>query len=114
MADDISPWGSKGRINRAGDAIRDDNVTDEDTVVLDAWRAGHTHILNTFQALLRNITKRKTGIIVAQRLKRRLTIADKLSREPEMQLARMDDVAGCRLIFPTIGAMNRFRKECTI
>jgi putative GTP pyrophosphokinase len=104
------PWGSKGRLNRAGDAIRNHKPTSEDIMVLDVWRAAHTHVLNTFQAILRNRTKGK-GIAVAQRLKRRSTIVDKLSREPGMQLARMDDVAGCRLIFPSIVALEKFRTD---
>ncbi|HPS09687.1 MAG TPA: RelA/SpoT domain-containing protein, partial [Kiritimatiellia bacterium] len=69
------------------------------------WR-----VLNTFQAILRNRT-RGTGISVAQRHKRKRTIFDKLSRYQGMQLARMDDVAGCRLIFGKIDALYAFRDE---
>jgi hypothetical protein len=65
-------------------------------------------VINSFQALLR-ARARGTGIEVAQRLKRRSTIVDKLSRYPRMELARMDDVAGCRLIFPNIAALSKFR-----
>lgn len=93
------PWGSKERINRAGEALRrmakakdPEALADEDALYLDIWRGAHRHVLNTFQAILRNRT-RGTGIVVAQRLKRRVTIIDKLGREPRMQLARMDDVA---------------------
>lgn len=77
-------------------------------MVIEEWRAAHRAILNTFQAILRNRT-RDTGITVAQRHKRRSTIFDKLFRFPEMQLARMDDVAGCRLIFKDIKSLNQFR-----
>jgi putative GTP pyrophosphokinase len=103
-------WVSKGRVNRAGDALRDGHISGEDASCLDAWRASHRYILNTFQAILRNRTKGK-GIIVAQRLKRRITIADKMNREPHMRLARMDDVAGCRLIFQTLTDLYSFREE---
>jgi ppGpp synthetase/RelA/SpoT-type nucleotidyltranferase len=48
---------------------------------------------------------------VAQRLKRRYTIVDKLFREPRMDLARMDDVAGCRLIFQNITSLKTFRRK---
>ena len=65
-------------------------------------------VLNTFQAILRNRT-RKTKIVVAQRHKRQSTIFDKLRRLPRMQLARMDDVAGCRLIFENIKSLYFFR-----
>jgi putative GTP pyrophosphokinase len=105
--------GIEGAINRAGDAIRDGALTDELRAALDSWRAAHKHVLNSFQSILRNRTKRGAGqqkIFVAQRLKRRVTIVDKLYREPSMQLARMDDVAGCRLIFPSIAALNKVRE----
>lgn len=39
-------------------------------------------------------------IEVAQRLKRAQTILDKLGRIPEMKLARMHDIGGCRAIVP--------------
>lgn len=71
-------------------------------------RAAHRGVLNTFQAILRNRT-RGTGISVAQRHKRKRTIFDKLRRFPGMKLARMDDVAGCRLIFKTTRELYAFR-----
>jgi putative GTP pyrophosphokinase len=107
-------WVSKGRVNRAGDRLRDTEdfgwVSDEDAAVMDAWRAAHRYIINTFQAILRRRT-RGHGILVAQRLKRKATIVDKLFREPEMHLARMDDLAGCRLIFSDLTALAEFRAE---
>jgi ppGpp synthetase/RelA/SpoT-type nucleotidyltranferase len=110
-ADLLPPWGSKGRVNRAGEALRGARaVSDEDEDTLENWRASHNKVLNTFQAILRNRSKGK-GIVVAQRLKRRATIVDKLHREPKMELARMDDVAGCRLIFADTKALYEFRSE---
>ncbi len=76
--------------------------------VIDEWRAAHRSVLNTFQAILRTRTRGKS-IIVAQRHKRKSTIFGKLDRFPEMQLARMDDVAGCRLIFSDIKDLYAFR-----
>ncbi len=105
-----SPWESKGRLNRAGEALRKEQLSEADIRILNVWRGAHNHILNTFQAILHNRTKGKS-ISVAQRLKRRWTITDKLSREPTMQLARMDDVAGCRLIFSSVKALRDFRAE---
>ena len=101
---------SKGQINRAGDELRGGNPSDDALGVINNWRASHTYVLNTFQAMLRNRTRR-TKIAVAQRLKRMRTLAHKLVRQPKMQLARMDDVAGCRLIFPNKKALNVFRKQ---
>lgn len=102
------PGGSKGRVNRAGERVRNSCQTDEDLRVIDEWRAAHRGVLNTFQAILRNRT-RGTSILVAQRHKRKRTIFDKLQRLPGMQLARMDDVAGCRLIFKNLKDLYAFR-----
>lgn len=104
------PGGSKSRVNRAGDNVRTGSETAEDLLVIDEWRAAHRNVLNTFQAILRQRT-RGTSITVAQRHKRKRTIFDKLHRFPGMQLARMDDVAGCRLIFKKLKDLYAFRDE---
>jgi ppGpp synthetase/RelA/SpoT-type nucleotidyltranferase len=106
----LFPGGSKERVNRAGDAVRNGTATPDDLAVIDAWRAAHRSVLNTFQSILRNRT-RHTEVVVAQRHKRKTTIFGKLTRYPKMQLSRMDDVAGCRLIFPSIDALTAFRAK---
>jgi len=102
------PGGSKSKVNKAGEYIRNGTSTPKDHLTIEEWRSAHRAVLNTFQAILRNRTKGK-NITVAQRHKRKLTIFDKLSRFPSMQLARMDDVAGCRLIFENLEALYDFR-----
>lgn len=104
------PGGSKKRVTKAGDAVRTGNPSPEDLSVIEEWRAAHRGVLNTFQAILRFRTKGRK-ISVAQRHKRRNTIFNKLQRLPGMQLARMDDVAGCRLIFRNIKDLEEFREE---
>lgn len=104
------PGGSKSRVNRAGDHVRAGSPTAEDLAIIDEWRAAHRAVLNTFQAILRTRT-RGTNITVAQRHKRKRTIFDKLTRHPDMQLSRMDDVAGCRLIFRNIKELEDFRAK---
>lgn len=104
------PGGSKSRVNRAGDAVRADTATSEDLAVIEEWRAAHRSVLNTFQANLRLRTRGK-NITVAQRHKRKRTIFGKLHRFPGMKLARMDDVAGCRLIFESIEQLYDFRAD---
>lgn len=106
----VFPGGSKSQVNRAGEAIRSGAATDEHLKVVDDWRAAHRPVLNTFQAILRTRTRGKK-ITVAQRHKRKRTIFDKLNRFPAMQLSRMDDVAGCRLIFSSIRQLENFRKK---
>ena len=43
-------------------------------------------------------------VVVTQRLKRMPTIIDKLARYPQMNLARMHDIGGCRAILPSESA----------
>lgn len=107
---DLPHWGSKGAINRAGEAVRNRMVGPAQAEILESWRLAHRDVINTFQAILRTRAK-NLDVQVAQRLKRRATIVDKLSRHAGMQLARMDDVAGCRLIFPSIEALREFREK---
>jgi putative GTP pyrophosphokinase len=104
------PGGSKSRVNRAGQNVRTGQASADDLHVIDTWREAHRGVLNTFQAILRGRT-RGSNISVAQRHKRKRTIFDKLDRYPGMQLARMDDVAGCRLIFRKIDDLYAFRKR---
>ncbi len=104
------PGGSKTRVTRAGAAVRLSVQSADDLAVIDTWREAHRHVLNTFQAILRNRT-RGSDIVVAQRHKRKKTIFSKLQRFKTMELARMDDVAGCRLIFPNLELLYNFRKE---
>ncbi|MDG1580542.1 RelA/SpoT domain-containing protein [Pseudomonas sp. GOM6] len=103
------PGGSKSRVNKAGARVRSTEANNEDLLTIETWRAAHRPVLNTFQAILRNRT-RGTKIAVAQRHKRRNTIFGKLFRLPKMELSRMDDIAGCRLIFPTCEELYKFRK----
>jgi len=107
---DQYPGGSKTRVNKAGDAVRSGNPSENDLSVIDNWRAAHREVVNTFQANLRRRAKDKK-ITVAQRHKRKKTIFDKLIRFPKMLLSRMDDIAGCRLIFRSIKDLNQFRSE---
>lgn len=107
------PGGSKSRVNKAGLNIKDGVPTPEDFAVFEAWRSAHRQVLNTFQAYFRIAAKRnfEENFIVAQRHKRKSTIIDKLSRHPKMLLSRMDDIAGCRLIFDDMASLRKFRSR---
>lgn len=111
MDDKSFPGGSRKRVNKAGDHVRKGLANEEDLAVINEWRAAHRHVINTFQSSLRQRARAAGDIHVGQRLKRLNTILDKLQREPRMDLGRMDDVAGVRLIFPTIQRLNEFRLE---
>jgi putative GTP pyrophosphokinase len=103
-----SPRYSKGRVDRAGQRIGSPAETFEDMIVLENWRASHANILNTFKTILYNRAK-GMDVQIAQRLKRRPTILDKLTREPDMRLSRMHDIAGCRVIFTDLEELAEFR-----
>lgn len=86
--------------------------------ILNNWRASHSYPLNTFQSSIRTRIK-KDGLgevtMVAQRLKRISSILEKLSREGNMRLSRMQDIGGIRVILPDLEAVDRvangFRKS---
>lgn len=110
----VEPGGySKADLDRAGERIRLGNGDSNDLGLLDNWRTSHLYVLNTFQSSLRSRRTRFPNggaITIAQRLKRRPTIIDKLGREQGMLLSRMHDIAGCRLIFPNIDDLKNFRE----
>ena len=110
MVQGVAPKFSKNRVNKAGDSIRSGDFTADDIAVIDNWRAAHNKILNDWQSILRKRCRGK-DIVFAQRLKRRVTIFDKLSRKEKMNLARMHDIAGCRLIFENLSDLNEYRKK---
>ena len=109
MANWIAPAYTNSRIKKAGKNIRNKNPTTEDLRVLENHRRAHARILNTHQARLRGIVPDQNPV-VAQRLKRRPTIIDKLIREPNMQLSTMQDIAGCRVILKDIQALDLYRE----
>ncbi len=96
---------SKSQINKYGDVLRysngDIDTFEEAFDGVSAWRAAHLYPLNTFRTTL---TRRANSLsplnhpIVAQRLKRMPTIINKLLRNPEMELSRMQDIGGLRVI----------------
>lgn len=108
MVNWVAPKFSKKRVSKAGFAIGENGETPEDIEVLENWRAAHAYVLNTFQSNLRQ-RARSTDAYVGTRLKRRLTIENKLRRFPKMQLSRMHDIAGCRIIFGSVEDLLRFR-----
>jgi ppGpp synthetase/RelA/SpoT-type nucleotidyltranferase len=106
------PRYSRRKIDDAGNAAREGRDSLEDKLILENWRASHLYIINTFQANLRARKKKLAeDITIAQRLKRRPTIIDKLQREPGMSLSRMHDIAGCRLIFSNVEDLRAFRES---
>ena len=108
------PEYTKKEINNAGEAIRNPVSPDEYAAAIDVinnWRASHAYPLHVFYMNLRRIAGSRDDVIVAERLKRQESIVDKLKREEEMKLWRMNDLGGCRIVFPTVEEVYRQCKK---
>jgi len=106
----VFPRYSRKQVTKAGARIAAGPSDLMDIVALENWRASHAWVINTFQVNLRR-RSRGTNIVVGTRLKRRATIVNKLRRFPQMQLGRMHDIAGCRVIFPNVDSLIAFRQD---
>lgn len=106
------PEYTRKEINAAGDVIRNPHSSEEEkrkaNQVIDNWRASHAYPLHVFYMNLRGKAGNRHDIIVAERLKRVSSIIDKLKRESTMELYRMQDLGGCRVVLPTIAEVYSF------
>lgn len=108
------PKYSKSQISKAGSDLADLSVTNElranASEILNHWRACHAYPINTFQATLRQRLKKiSKNALVAQRLKRTPSIIKKLQINPNMQLARMQDIGGLRAVVDSMNQVNKIR-----
>lgn len=111
MSIEIFPEHSKSAVNRSGRRLALGTASAADLNVISNWRAAHNHVLNTFQANLRRRARSSNARTPVQRIKRLDTITNKLIRFPTMQLSRMHDIVGCRVIFDNLEEMVQFRRE---
>jgi len=80
--------------------------------ILSNWRSCHAFPLNTLQVNLRNHSKEvDQGALVAQRIKRLTSIAQKLRRFDWIKLSQMQDIGGCRAIVRSVRAADRLAKR---
>jgi ppGpp synthetase/RelA/SpoT-type nucleotidyltranferase len=78
--------------------------------VLSNWRAGHVYPMQILLNRLRKTAfKIDENAIVVQRLKRFSSIIAKLQNEPGMNLARMEDIAGCRAVVDGLDNVYKVR-----
>jgi hypothetical protein len=71
------------------------------------WRASHSYPLFCFRATLRNRAKGvDPGAVIAQRLKRLVSIEAKLRRFPDMKLSQIQDIGGCRAVLKDNNAVR--------
>lgn len=110
-----APRYSKTAVDKAGATLRRNLSEQVDQAelghaldVLSNWRASHSYIINTFQATLRDKTKKlNIDSLIAQRLKRMPSILNKLRLRPTMRLSTMQDIAGIRVVVNSISDVNK-------
>lgn len=110
---------SATQIAKAGSILRNTSSSTDKVEwamrVLDNFRALHVEPLNVFQNTLRARLK-KLGLedaIVAQRIKRKPTILEKLQRFRSMRLDQMDDIGGIRAIVGSMAELQELRELYT-
>lgn len=103
------PLYGKSKVDRAGHILMNENFTEEvkeeALTILNNWRSSHGYSMNTFQARLRQVSKKvDDSSLVVQRLKRVPSIIKKLKREQTktMGLSQMQDIAGCRSVLSDV------------
>jgi putative GTP pyrophosphokinase len=109
------------QVNKAGRTLRawmqderDPNSPAVDAALRVAWafRAAHAYPLAKATMGLRSVVvTERCHLEVSQRLKKMTTILDKLTREPTMQLATMQDIGGCRAVLNSIDEVRRVERR---
>ncbi len=122
---------SKGTVNRAGNHLaavyaqfrehgavvldemdHDENVEFVEAVQLvEWWRQQHAYPMLMVAAGLRHYVKpyapsASSRKLVTQRLKKQVTILDKLNRLPNMEVTQMADIGGVRVVLPDQPAVD--------
>lgn len=104
---------SRSRVRKAGQNVKNNKATQEDYKIISLWRSKHISIITAMvNAIKRKLNKNKSnGVIIARRLKRLSSIELKLKRFKDMQLDRMQDIAGARIIFKELAQVEHFQKS---
>lgn len=110
-----TPEYTKKQINDAGILIRNAVSSPKDRTealkIIDNWRSSHAYPLHVFYMNLRGKAGSRNDILVAERLKRIESIVGKLQREEGMQLYRMQDLGGCRMVLPTLNEVYQYSEK---
>jgi hypothetical protein len=75
--------------------------------IINNWRASHAYPLLTMRMTLGHYARKvDPAALVAQRIKRLVSIGAKLDHERRMKLTQMQDIGGCRAVVVSMGALN--------
>lgn len=95
---------SKTQINRLGERLKRGEVSEADLRELDAYRESFAEAYEEVVSTLR----KATGLEPTGRPRKTpFAIIEKLHRESTLQLSRMQDVAGCRVVVADISEQDR-------
>lgn len=83
---------SKKEINRAGQTLIDAPQNESALEILEYWRSLHAEMIGGDKTM-------KDDNPISVRVKRSVSIIEKLRRFPKMQLTRMQDIAGIRFVY---------------
>ena len=106
------PEYSRTRINAAGATLIDPESSLNDLrharAIVNNWRGAHSLPLDRiWMEQQERVAPLGEETLVAQRLKRLSSIDAKLRRFRNMNLARMQDVGGCRAVLPSVNDVRR-------
>ena len=112
---------SKKALDRVGDALlrlgEDPEADDLVFQQLNSYRSLFNKVMLPVNTACRNQATRRLKankakkVIVVQRIKRLDSITAKLNRFPSMQLSKMQDIGGLRVILPSIGDVEVYTKN---
>jgi len=88
---------SKRTVDKMGEVLRVEPQNEEALEVLDTWRTMHAGPLQKAVTVIVGCYGESTATL-SSRLKRSVSMIEKLKRQPEMKLSRMQDIAGVRLV----------------
>ena len=109
---------SKTQVSKAGRALRDYVSGERSTIdvaelneilnLVEVFRTSHREPLHSaYMGLVSGCRSLALDARITQRLKRWATIVDKLYRHPQMQLANMQDIGGCRAVVPSLADLRK-------
>lgn len=107
-----TPQYSKRQINNAGKILSKQNINENDRQealeIINNWRSSHAYPLSV---IANNLRRNNKNALVVQRLKRLDSIVSKLERIDTMELYRMQDLGGCRVIVDTIDDVYKAEQQ---
>jgi hypothetical protein len=102
---------SKTAVNRAGETLMLDPLNEDALEILEYWRALHAGVLENGRNPEDIYSVGPIVVMVSSRVKRTVSIIEKLKRFPTMKLSRMQDIAGMRLVVDFTQPLNPSSKS---